>query len=703
MPSLILVNCLSPVCWRLSRLLQEHWSVLTAGRSLLNASTPYLPTFQPPTDFIGNAQPFYTIADLPLPEKALFRRYGDIWHYLVKPFIQPLTEGSSLFLFTAGENYDPLRVVLDQIITRSGLRDLSVSFLLLYGNPELFLEQRCRCESGGQADPGVFARYMDADFARPSVFLEKAARDWGRENVVFFDDGLQPPFGNVLPEPDGNWLNAFFDRLGWSSVPSGPPAEGFFLDLQSAQARRIWQRLFQGSNAWPVARRASSAVMQELMRDAALALREAERQVLRSSPGPLSCGPVLSPRHSRLIRARVEQHLPAGASLPESQETFPPEPAESGKFSGKRRIPEDRRALELLCRNLDTEILAALTESGVVDAVGHDDAGQRITAVAQETLAARTGRRRHRNPSAGSRVSVVTFTRDQEDYIVQNMESVLNQRVRFPLEHIIVDDHSADGTRRIIADYARKYPHIHPVFLKDAVPWAGLAIWEGFNRARSPYVALLDGDDYFFDPEKLQMQVDFLDAHPDCGLCFHPVLIKYEGDESRAHVYPPPDLMPGGIRDRYGMGALLHGNPIQTGSVMYRWRFPYGLPDWFDPTLLPGDWYWHFLHAECGKLGFINRIMSVYRRHANALFLSAEKDGARHHIRFGMEELRLYATLNRHFQGKYFRQFHRLASGVLDCFRQVADQGDSHLLEKARRAFPEFGPTAPSAPHATRR
>lgn len=39
---------------------------------------------------------------------------------------------------------------------------------------------------------------------------------------------------------------------------------------------------------------------------------------------------------------------------------------------------------------------------------------------------------------------------------------------------------------------------------------------------------MCDGDDYWIDENKLQKQADFMDTHKDCGICFHPVLIKYE-------------------------------------------------------------------------------------------------------------------------------------------------------------------------------
>jgi hypothetical protein len=93
------------------------------------------------------------------------------------------------------------------------------------------------------------------------------------------------------------------------------------------------------------------------------------------------------------------------------------------------------------------------------------------------------------------------------------------------------------------------------------------------ESVRSPYVAICDGDDYFTDPLKLQLQADFLDAHKDCGLCFHVVRVVYEDFPEREHLYPPVEQLPRGIRTFYYLSDLIKRNLIQTNSAMYRWRF----------------------------------------------------------------------------------------------------------------------------------
>lgn len=286
-------------------------------------------------------------------------------------------------------------------------------------------------------------------------------------------------------------------------------------------------------------------------------------------------------------------------------------------------------------------------------------------------------------------LTVLTLAHNQSAYIGNAIESVLAQRTDFPVEHIIVDHCSTDGTQDVIAAYADRHTSIRPVLLARRSS-KGANVRALFSRCRSKYAALCDGDDYFTDPLKLQKQVDFLEAHPECGLCFHPVDVLYE-DGSPSRVYPPEELLPGGLRKFYTLKDLLFANLIQTNSVVYRWRFTEGLPDWFDPTLVPGDWYWHLLHAETGLIGYLRAHMAVYRRHATSLYATAEGDHVMHRGVHGLNELRAYNVCNMHFHGRYYKDFQRLAVGVFADFLQIyISKGDDSLLQQACSLCPDF-------------
>ncbi len=297
---------------------------------------------------------------------------------------------------------------------------------------------------------------------------------------------------------------------------------------------------------------------------------------------------------------------------------------------------------------------------------------------------------RARPEPAPPKVSVLTLTYNHAAFIEKTIQSVLEQRVNFPIQHIIADDGSEDGTQDIILRYAEKHPHIVPVFQRQRSYGSG-NIYALFDMARSPYVALCDGDDYFTDPDKLQIQADFMDAHPDCALCFHPVLVTYEDDPGRKRVYPPVEELPRGVRQFYYLSDLIKCNLIQTNSVMYRWRFKDGLPDWFRTDLMPGDWYWHLLHAETGKIGFINKVMSVYRRHKESVYYLSEVDRLKHRYTVGKSELEAYDAVNAHFGHRFEPIILDLTNGVFaDCLFYCDKIGDNSLLEELVDKYPRF-------------
>ena len=111
-------------------------------------------------------------------------------------------------------------------------------------------------------------------------------------------------------------------------------------------------------------------------------------------------------------------------------------------------------------------------------------------------------------------VSISCITYNHEPYIVQALNGFLMQKTTFPFEVLIHDDASTDGTTEIIKGYAQKYPEIIKPLYEEENQWIkgrrGSAEFN-FPRARGKYIAFCEGDDYWIDENKLQMQVDFLE------------------------------------------------------------------------------------------------------------------------------------------------------------------------------------------------
>lgn len=117
-------------------------------------------------------------------------------------------------------------------------------------------------------------------------------------------------------------------------------------------------------------------------------------------------------------------------------------------------------------------------------------------------------------------VSVRTSTYNHGKYIRQCIEGVLMQKTDFPFEYIIGEDCSTDDTMDIVKEYAEKYPDVIRVVTADRNVGMRGNGERCISMCRGKYVAICEGDDYWTDPYKLQRQVDYMEAHPECPICF---------------------------------------------------------------------------------------------------------------------------------------------------------------------------------------
>ncbi len=286
------------------------------------------------------------------------------------------------------------------------------------------------------------------------------------------------------------------------------------------------------------------------------------------------------------------------------------------------------------------------------------------------------------------KVAVLTMAYNHEKYIERCIKSVLSQQTNFPVMHVISDDFSSDGTREILLEYAKKYPHIKLIL--NAYNSPGSVVQKLFDQIPAEYVALCDGDDYFSDPLKLQKQADLLDKDKSLALCFHLVMTLFEDKPGIGKIFPPMEYMPRGLRAKYYLKELLELNFIQTNSVMYRWRFKdQGLPLWYAHGTCPSDRYWHLIHAELGPIGFINEVMSVYWRHKGGHFFEAVDNPLGHRNNHGLQEIIIYDILDLHFEGRYTQICHSLSKNVLlDVAKQMQKTKNSEYLEKVLSICP---------------
>jgi glycosyltransferase involved in cell wall biosynthesis len=217
------------------------------------------------------------------------------------------------------------------------------------------------------------------------------------------------------------------------------------------------------------------------------------------------------------------------------------------------------------------------------------------------------------------KLSVAMITYNHERFIGQALESILAQEVNFDYEIVIGEDCSTDDTRALIMDFHRRYPSRIRSILRERNVGAMRNFAGTIEACQGQYLAFLEGDDYWTATDKLQKQVDFLDAHPDRSICCHRVRFLFEaGSESfdfRFEVFPPRPAGPYTIED------ILKWNFVMTCSTVLRRDLIGPFPKWFFKMKL-GDWPLCALVARHGKIELMDEIMAVYRMHPGCTWSS---------------------------------------------------------------------------------
>jgi glycosyltransferase involved in cell wall biosynthesis len=213
-----------------------------------------------------------------------------------------------------------------------------------------------------------------------------------------------------------------------------------------------------------------------------------------------------------------------------------------------------------------------------------------------------------------SRVSVVIPVFNREKFIRQTIESVLAQSYR-DFEIIAVDDGSRDGSRAILESFADSVRVLeHP---GRANRGQSASINLGLRQARGELIAVLDSDDLWL-PQKLAIQVAYLDSHPDVGLVYGNGWMVDETGARRYAIYGPEHRE---LSDasRVLLDCYFHvpGNALVRAEVLRK-------VGGFDETLRAAqDHDMAIRIAEVTRLAYIDSHLWCYRRHGDSISLKS--------------------------------------------------------------------------------
>lgn len=217
-------------------------------------------------------------------------------------------------------------------------------------------------------------------------------------------------------------------------------------------------------------------------------------------------------------------------------------------------------------------------------------------------------------------VNVILITYNQSKYIEDTVKSLLAQKTKFRFNVIVADDCSQDDTVEKIRALAEQ-TDIPFVFLRNE---KNLGIMHNYQRAfaacDAEYVAILEGDDLWIDPFRLQKHIDFLQEHSECSMSFNRYIVK-NFDKGTFYMQPRFSADEEKRPYRYVSGHdLAYDNLIGNFSTcVYRQSCLMALPaQLFDMKAY--DWLTNILISRMGYIGCLMQATSVYRIHEKGVW-----------------------------------------------------------------------------------
>lgn len=259
-------------------------------------------------------------------------------------------------------------------------------------------------------------------------------------------------------------------------------------------------------------------------------------------------------------------------------------------------------------------------------------------------------------------VAVALVTYNHVQFIEQCILSVINQKTNFPYEIVIGDDGSSDGTTDICRKYADLYPDKIRLFVRDRN--VSIMKFQGEPKiinghltrlaSRGKYVAIVEGDDFWQNPDKLQLQADFLEANEGFSACFtnaeimemvpgREKILHYLDGTSDANAFEPA----GSVSEVVGTKELLLQNRILIMTWMMKSSVLLTDQEWFYEVPY-GDRAMSVLMSENGFVGYIPEITATYRLHPGGIWTGDRDFAAKHE-----KSIAVFRRIHEYLNGKH--------------------------------------------------
>jgi len=274
---------------------------------------------------------------------------------------------------------------------------------------------------------------------------------------------------------------------------------------------------------------------------------------------------------------------------------------------------------------------------------------------------------------------VISTTYNNVEFARYNLNGILMQKTDFPFEVYIYDDCSTDGTSDIVREYAQKYPNIIAVIQPQNL-WSTdknlrrKILWDNTINHNAKYVAWCDGDDYWIDPYKLQIQVDFLENNSDFSICSGSVITNnnFTGEQHIDNVISSVSCeydFSNRISYSFTRVQRVDSIPAYETTIKYKYFC---------------DLHMAYYALKKGKGYHFSRIFGVYNWHQNGVWNGLDEQG-KIIFQYNTSEELYRETRDIQVRNKFIRVIPKY---VAICLKNEKEK--SMFLEKVVKMYPEI-------------
>ena len=249
-------------------------------------------------------------------------------------------------------------------------------------------------------------------------------------------------------------------------------------------------------------------------------------------------------------------------------------------------------------------------------------------------------------------VSICVLTFNHEAFVKRSLDSIVSQIVDFPIEVIVSDDKSSDGTVEIIKQYQLEFPDKIKLLL--SINNLGSKTGDGrlnvarlLKHARGKYIAFLEGDDFWTDCTKLQQQARIMEDDSALAAVTHDTNVVFENTGHSELWRESGDRVNYSLSDLIKVQCMFH-----LSSFFYRSSVLAEIPQLF-LNVPSSDLAIFLLVSSTGPIRHIPKPMSVYRKHDGGITNKSLHKG----VDLELNRINMHKLIMRHL-GTHKKEFH---------------------------------------------